>query len=615
MGAGMLSAVSPWAPWAPAEAGARLTRLTPRLAAQILRGAKLTATGEQGEGEFGFSVAISADGDTALIGAPGDDGLAGAVWVFVRAGSGWVQQGPKLTVTGDPDGGGGGSGSGGAGGGVEECDGESAEEGGAGCGFGRSVALSADGDTALIGAPRVERYRGAAWVFTRSGATWSQQGGPLTGAEEVGDAHFGRSVALSGNGDTALIGGGDDDSNRGAAWVFTRTGTDGAGGAWSQQGPKLTGSAEEIGGGYFGVSVALSADGSSALVGAPGDQGYLGSAWTFTRSAAQWSQQGTKLTGGPEEVGTGRFGYSVALSSDAQTALVGARSDNEGSGAAWVLTRPDADSAWSATGVKLSSAEQSAKAELGYSVALSGDGDEALVGAPRNDSFLGAAWIFARAGSSWSQQGSKLTGDGEIGAAKLGYSVALSGDGATPLIGGFRDDDKLGAAWVFAEEPASPQGSPPAPSANDNTLIAPRASATPHGGVLGLGPSAACGVSLARKRISVRRTGWAVLSLTRTGAGSCRGRVRLLVKLARAGAHPRQEPIGTATFANTAATTTSTASPHRRVTVKLPLNVIGRRLLRAAAGRLRASLQIVRSYPAPTHAATTTVHLTLSRAP
>ena len=94
-------------------------------------------------------------------------------------------------------------------------------------------------------------------------------GPKLTGGEED-NTEFGVLVALSADGNTALVGGWKDDGTKGAAWVFTRSG-----GVWSQQGPKLTG-AGEIGEGGFGTSVALSADGNTALIGAPGDDGTQG---------------------------------------------------------------------------------------------------------------------------------------------------------------------------------------------------------------------------------------------------------------------------------------------------------------------------------------------------
>src|SRR5207245_7349504 len=100
--------------------------------------------------------------------------------------------------------------------------------------FGHSVALSSDGSKALIGGPRDNNGLGAAWVFIRSGTTWTQQA-KLTGAEAIGAGEFGSGVALPSNGHTALIGGPDDNNGLGAAWVFTRSGK-----RWSEQCEKLT---------------------------------------------------------------------------------------------------------------------------------------------------------------------------------------------------------------------------------------------------------------------------------------------------------------------------------------------------------------------------------------
>ena len=141
---------------------------------------------------------MSGDGSTAIVGAPQDKNGAGAVWGFVRSGEGWVPQGGKLTGAGE-----------------------------VGHGyFGISVALSDDGNTALIGSPKDGKGVGAAYVFTRSGETWTQRS-KFSGGEEVQHANFGRRVALSSDGQTALMGGYADDENEGAAWVFVRSGETG----------------------------------------------------------------------------------------------------------------------------------------------------------------------------------------------------------------------------------------------------------------------------------------------------------------------------------------------------------------------------------------------------
>lgn len=308
--------------------------------------------------------------------------------------------------------------------------------------FGDSVAVSADGRTALIGSPGDDGGAGAAWVFTRTESTWTQQGGKLTGKEEVAGDAFGSSVALSADGNTALIGAVGVAELAGAAWVFTR----GESGEWSQQGAKLTGGEEGVGG-YLGFSVALSADGNTALIGGPGDDEKAGSAWVFTRSSSTWAQQGKKLTG--SNISSPRyFGASVALSADANTALIGGPGDGELTGAAWVFTRSELGE-WAQQGERLMGAGTSGKPYFGVSLALSAAGNTALIGGPADGEQAGAAWVFTRSESTWTQQGEKLTGGGESGKGSFGSSVALSPEGETALIGAPMDGEGTGAAWVF----------------------------------------------------------------------------------------------------------------------------------------------------------------------
>jgi hypothetical protein len=282
-------------------------------------------------------------------------------------------------------------------------------------------------------------------VFTRSEGTWAQQGKKLTGSEESGAAALGTSVALSSDGNTALLGGRLDNVGAGAAWVFTRSGS-----TWTQQGKKLTGG-EESGAGRFGRSAALSSDGNTALIGGSSDNGVAGAAWAFTRSGSTWTQQGKKLTGG-EESGAGAFGEGVALSSDGNTALIGGPLDGSGIGAAWAFTR--SEGSWTQQGAKLTGGEEGGQGQFGSAVALSADGSTALIGGPRDNA--GAAWVFSRSGSTWSQEGRKLTGrknEQPGGALQFGSSVATSAAGTTLLIGDDEEENPVvrsGAAWVFA---------------------------------------------------------------------------------------------------------------------------------------------------------------------
>ncbi|MCW2971525.1 MAG: hypothetical protein JWO23_2652 [Solirubrobacterales bacterium] len=404
---------------------------------------------EAGGALLGFSAALSADGNTALVGGPRDGAYAGAVWVFTRSAGAWSQQGPKLTG-GQP----GAAGS-------EQCgeaSGEEADE----CRVGRSIALSADGNTALVGSPREPVTcpecvsEGAAWVYTRSGSAWHLQAKLTGGVEEGGKGRFGHSVALSTDGNTALVGAPSDGGPPGAAWVFTRSGT-----TWSQPRPKLTASGEQ-GEAHLGGSVALSGDGNTALLGAPADNGYAGAAWVFTRSSpsSNWTQLGGKLTGS-DEVGAAHFGFSVALSTDGTTALVGGRVDNGHAGAAWTFAL--SGSSWAPEGTKLTAgADGTPEAEFGSSLALSQDGSLALIGAPRDEGGFGAAWLFGRSGAGWDQQGPKLT-SGQLRHGWLGTSVALSADGTTALIGAPNEEAQTGAVWVFADPALLPAATSVAP--------------------------------------------------------------------------------------------------------------------------------------------------------
>jgi hypothetical protein len=308
---------------------------------------------------------------------------------------------------------------------------------------GLSVALSMDGNTAIVGGVQDDSGVGAAWVFTRESGVWSQQA-KLVGTGVVGFPWQGLSVGLSGDGDTAIVGGPADNALVGAAWVFTRSA-----GVWSQQGPKLVGTS--VGGvPTQGWSVALSADGNTAIVGGPGEEA-IGAMWVFTRSAGIWSQQGPKLVGagavGP--FGANGQGFSVSLSADGNTAIVGGPNDNGTLGAAWVFTR--SDGVWGQQGPKLVGTGAVGVAGQGYSVSLSADGNTAIVGGFQDNGKVGAAWVFTRSGGVWSQLGSKLVGTGEIAPAAQGESVSLSGDGNTAIVGGYQDNNGIGAAWVYTQ--------------------------------------------------------------------------------------------------------------------------------------------------------------------
>jgi hypothetical protein len=392
---------------------------------------KLTASDGASDDRFGWSVSLSSDGSTALIGSPFDDdkgSSSGSVYVFTRNGSTWTEQ-AKLV----------------------------ASDGAGGDNFGWSVSLSSDGSTALIGAyldddPVKGTNSGSAYVFTRNGSTWTEQA-KLTASDGAAYDNFGYSVSLSSDGSTVLIGSRYDDdkgTNSGSAYIFTRNGS-----VWTQQ-AKLVAS-DGAGGDYFGTSVSLSSDGSTALIGAylDDDKGSdSGSAYVFTRNGSTWTQQ-AKLVAS-DGAGGDNFGRAVSLSSDGNTALIGAYGDDDpvkgtNSGSAYIFTRNG--STWTER-AKLVASDGAGGDYFGWSVTLSSDGNTALIGAYGDDdkgTNSGSAYVFTRSGTTWTEQAKLVASDG-AGGDWFGWSVSLSSDGNTALIGAHWDDDRgtdSGAAYIF----------------------------------------------------------------------------------------------------------------------------------------------------------------------
>ncbi|MDO3720193.1 cadherin-like beta sandwich domain-containing protein [Marinobacter sp. chi1] len=379
--------------------------------------------------EFGYSVALS--GNTLVVGDPnrdirGDPSKAGAVYVFVRDGPTWSQQAH-----------------------LRASNAYAQDQ------FGLSVALS--GETLVVGATgerrtvSSSRTSGAVYVFVRDGATWRQQAYLKVSNADSGD-EFGYSVALSG--ETLVVGApeegrtttADEADNSvlssGAVYVFVRDGT-----SWSQQAYLKASNSDSND--QFGHSVAIS--GETLVVGATRVKNDVewrwgvapaptGAAYVFARNGTSWSQQ-AYLKASNADSGD-EFGYSVTLSND--TLVVGAPRRGVRPGAAHVFTR---------NGISWSQ-EAYLQGDAGYgdhfggAVALSG---ETLVVGAKTSSIdnspyeSGAAYVFARNGTSWSQQAYLKASDAGYG-DHFGGAVALSGE--TLVVGAAKDYEK-GAVYIW----------------------------------------------------------------------------------------------------------------------------------------------------------------------
>lgn len=378
----------------------------------------LNASNTEDPDRFGFSISLSADGNTLAVGAPGEASaamginadqndnsapLSGAAYTFVRTAETWQQQAYLKASNTD----------------------EFAR-------FGWSVSLSSDGSTLAVGARSEASLlrrndsatdssdfygRGAVYVFTQNNELWQQETFIKAGTQ-AGNDFFGEALSLSANGNTLAVGNVGDDSaatgingdpidssaeQSGAAYVYVR-----GGGTWQQQAyikASNTGAADE-----FGISVSLSDDGNTLAIGAPSEDSVAsgidgeqtsntavesGATYVFVRQGTAWQQQ-AYIKASNASVSDG-FGEAVALSADSNTLVV------------------------------------SAVGEDSTSTGLSGD---QLDGSASN---AGAAYVFVRSGGLW-QQTAYIKASNTGTQDQFGNALSLSEDGSTLAVGARHED-------------------------------------------------------------------------------------------------------------------------------------------------------------------------------
>lgn len=404
--------------------------------------------------QFGASLSLSADGTTLAVGAPRQEAASrverpvpdqsgnysGVVYVFVRSQGQWVQQ--SLLRPGTKD----------------DFD-----------FFGASVSLSDDGNTLAASAPLTAFSGPSVFVYTRSGVTWSQPVRISRVADAAGSRAFGQTVSLSGDASTLAVGVPLDSSVTGAGFpvavplpgsvfVYARSGA-----AWNLQDRLQAANPGE--GDLFGQSLALSTDGGTLAIGAPGESSKAtgvagdasdnsairsGAAYVYVRGATQWGEQAyIKASDSQAE---NSFGASVALSGNGNTLAVGAHGDLSASrpglnpGAAYVLRRSGVT--WSEQAILKASNPQS-QAFFGISVALADDGGTLAVGAGKERSKAtgidgdqgdgslqdaGAAYLYTLNGANWVQRAYLKAANTEA-LDNFGAHLALSGDGTTLAVG------------------------------------------------------------------------------------------------------------------------------------------------------------------------------------
>lgn len=331
--------------------------------------ARLVSSDPAEHDRLGTSVALSADGQYALVSAvwhAGSSEYVGVAYVFARSGDVWTEQarlvpesGRTSTLYAAPN---------------------------------VPVAISADGRYALLGS-----LYGAntAHVFVRNRDVWTEQASlALADTARSTDSAFGLAVSLSADGSYALIGAyrydeGEVDADAGGAFVFARSGD-----TWTEQ-AKLSGR-DTTASPYFGDTVVLSADGRLALVGAPGEDAAAhrsGSVYVFERSGSAWSEVDVLIPGDPDTFDG--FGSAIALGPNGDRALVSARVFLD-FGKVYFFGKPGG--AWQELGA-LTAGASAEDDRFGISLAMTAGGSHVFVGAygdDANGTNTGAVYVFSQ---------------------------------------------------------------------------------------------------------------------------------------------------------------------------------------------------------------------------
>jgi hypothetical protein len=325
--------------------------------------------------------------------------------------------------------------------------------------FGKTVSMSADGNYAIVGSPEDDpsaSNTGSAYVFQRSGSTWSQVR-KLTASDRQADDQFGTSVAVNSDGTYFIVGAKYEDTggaNAGAAYIFNRSGS-----TWTQQ-AKIVAN-DDQGDDQFGHSVAIDPDGNYVVVGALFEDtggSNAGAAYIFGRSGSTWTQR-YKLTAS-DAAAQDRYGDSVSIKTNAfGTWIIVGSTYNNHSG----LTTPGAAYVYKWNGVSAteeaklvaSDATNTGYDNFGISVSMSNDTTYAVVGAAQifngAVTYAGAAYVFTRSGSTWTQQ-AKLGASDPQANDNFGKSVSINADGSKIIIGAETEDtggSQAGAVYVF----------------------------------------------------------------------------------------------------------------------------------------------------------------------
>lgn len=328
--------------------------------------------------------------------------------------------------------------------------------------YGESVAISRDGSTMAIGAgsglDASNNTAEAVYVFKRVGSVWTEQAKLTSGVTT--SERFGVSVSLSDDGNTLIVGA--RQGGAGAVYVFLRSGA-----TWTKD-IRITPS-DGVNGDRFGSSVSVSSDGLTFATGsynATVAGRAAGAVYVYVKSSSWTLQQ--KLQASDSASTAGGFGFSLSISGDGNTLVIGAPSTVQATqlnvGSVYAFSR--SGSTWT----ELQKIAFDTPSLFGNSVATSIDCKTILIGAPTltspGGSGGGAFFLYQKSGSTWVQQVLNISYPtyqvyqpvGDAAGNNFGRKVSMSSDGSTfvvgapyEAIGGFA---RVGAAYVYSKDGA-----------------------------------------------------------------------------------------------------------------------------------------------------------------
>jgi hypothetical protein len=287
--------------------------------------------------------------------------------------------------------------------------------------FGFSVDIDSSGTRIIVGAygASVNGFTsaGKAYIFVRSGTTWTQEA-VLTASDTVANTYsFGFCVSIDSTGTRTVVGAiyakAGTVGNAGQAYVFSRSGT-----TWTEE-AKLSEGANAAAWASFGEAIDISSDGVRIVVGAktasPSGQSSAGRAYVFSRSGTTWTQEAV-LTAS-DIAANGYFGKGVSITNDGSRLVIGARGAAPSgltlAGQAYVFSR--SGTTWTQEAI-LTAGDKATNDNFGDSLSIDGAGNRIVVGAnmaSRNSATsIGKAYIFSRSGTTWTQETDLSASDG-----------------------------------------------------------------------------------------------------------------------------------------------------------------------------------------------------------